>query len=217
MDFNKKSVRIGTITTILAIIANFIPAIYVSVVYSAMPELSVLATLWGILAATYFFSWVIQPISFFPALGTAGTYMSFVAGSIGDIRIPAITMAQKSSNTEATTPKGDVMAVIGVSASIVVSFAIVTLFTFVGTAVIPLFPDFVNEGFTYLLPALFASVYANMSQKDGLSGGLIIALVIVCFGITKAFGIPSGITPLFCVVAGGICSHFIYKKKNQAA
>lgn len=149
MDFTKKSVRIGTITTILAIVANFLPAIYVSIAYDAMPELSVLLALWGILAATYFFSWVVQPISFFPALGTAGTYMSFVAGSIGDIRIPAITMAQKASGTEAATPKGDVMAVIGVAASVVVSFLMVTLFTFIGQAIIPLFPKFVNDSFTY--------------------------------------------------------------------
>ena len=216
MDFTKKSVRIGTITTILAIVANFLPAIYVSIAYDAMPELSVLLALWGILAATYFFSWVVQPISFFPALGTAGTYMSFVAGSIGDIRIPAITMAQKASGTEAATPKGDVMAVIGVAASVVVSFLIVTLFTFIGQAIIPLFPKFVNDSFTYMLPALFAAVYTNMAQKDKLSGGSIIILVIACFGIAKLAGIPSCRLPLFCVVSGGLGAHAIYKKKAAA-
>ena len=76
--------------------------------------------------------------------------MSFVAGSIGDIRIPAIQMAQKASKTEASTPQGDVMAALGVSASVVVSFVIVTIFTFIGTAVI-LFCIF-RYGFDVFLP-----------------------------------------------------------------
>lgn len=215
-SFNKRSVQIGTVTTLLAIVANFTPCVYVSIVYHAMPELSLLLSLWGILATTYFFSWVIQPISFYPALGTSGTYMSFVAGSIGDIRIPAIQMAQKSSNTEASTPKGDVMAVMGVSASVVVSFIIVTVFTFIGTAVIPLFPQFVTDAFSYLLPALFAAVYTNMLVKSKTTGGLIILCVIVCFFVTDLLHIPSGITPLFCVLAGGFCSHLVYQQGKKS-
>lgn len=214
--FNKKSVRIGTITLLMAIVANFIPALYVSIVYDAMPAVTLLLSLWGVLAATYFFSWVVQPISFYPALGAAGTYMSFVAGSIGDIRIPAIQMAQRASKTEASTPQGDVMAVIGVSASVVVSFVIVTIFTFIGTAVIPHFPKFVTDSFTYLLPALFAAVYTNMMVKAKTTGAIILVCVIGCFALTTLLGIPSGITPLFCVVAGGICSHLIYKKGKKA-
>ena len=214
--FNKKSVRIGTITLLMAIVANFIPALYVALVYDAMPAVTLLLSLWGVLAATYFFSWVVQPISFYPALGAAGTYMSFVAGSIGDIRIPAIQMAQRASKTEASTPQGDVMAVIGVSASVVVSFVIVTIFTFIGTAVIPHFPKFVTDSFTYLLPALFAAVYTNMMVKAKTTGAIILVCVIGCFALTTLLGIPSGITPLFCVVAGGICSHLIYKKGKKA-
>ena len=213
--FNKKSVRIGTITLLMAIVANFVPALYVSIAYDVMPAITLLLSLWGVLAATYFFSWVIQPISFYPALGAAGTYMSFVAGSIGDIRIPAIQMAQKASKTEASTPQGDVMAALGVSASVVVSFVIVTIFTFIGTAVIPHFPKFVTDSFTYLLPALFAAVYTNMMVKAKATGALILVCVIGCFAITTAVGIPSGITPLFCVIAGGICSHLIYKQQKK--
>lgn len=48
------------------------------------------------------------------------------------------------------------------------------------------------------------------------TGAIILVCVIGCFALTTLLGIPSGITPLFCVVAGGICSHLIYKKGKKA-
>ena len=213
MDFNKKSVRIGIITTTMAIIANFIPALYVSLTYDVMPSFSDLMTLEGVLAATFFFSWVVQPIAFYPALGTAGTYMSFVAGSIGDIRVPAIQMAQKSSHTEACTPKGDVMAVVGVAASVVVSFCFVTVFVFIGQMVIPMFPAFVKESFAFLLPALFAAVYTNLALKDKESAAYTIVGGIFSFAVAKTLHIPGGLIPLLCVIAGGLVAQYLFKKR----
>lgn len=35
-------------------------------------------------------SWIVQPISYFPALGVAGTYMTWLAGSAGDILRPLL-------------------------------------------------------------------------------------------------------------------------------
>lgn len=216
MTFNQKSVRIGVITTIMAIIANFVPAVYVSTAYDVMPSISELMTLEGVLAATFFFSWVVQPISFYPALGTAGTYMSFLAGSIGDIRVPAIQMAQKASHTEPCTPKGEVMAVMGVAASVVVSFIFVTVFVFIGQIVIPMFPTFVKQSFTFLLPSLFAAVYTNLALKDKESAAYTIVGGILCFAAAKTLKIPGGLIPLMCVIVGGLVAQYIFKKRYLA-
>ncbi|MDO4179552.1 MAG: hypothetical protein Q4D21_10285 [Phascolarctobacterium sp.] len=214
MTFNQKVVRIGIITMVLAIIANFCPALYVSTVYDVMPSWVDFVALESILAATFFVSWVVQPISFYPALGTAGTYMSFLAGSVGDIRVPAIQMAQKASHTESCTPKGEVMAVIGVAASVVVSFVFVTVFVFIGQAVIPMFPPFVKESFAYLLPSLFAGVYTNLALKDRESALYTIVCGIGCFAVAKTAHIPGGLIPLFCVICGGIVAQWMFKKRK---
>lgn len=52
-----------------------------------------------------------------------------------------------------------------------------------------------------------------MMVKAKTTGAIILICVIGCFALTTLLGIPSGITPLFCVIAGGICSHLIYKKE----
>ena len=59
MSYDKKVIRNGRITMGLAIIANFIPAIYVGMHYDVMPTLSVILQIWGVVAASYGITWII--------------------------------------------------------------------------------------------------------------------------------------------------------------
>ena len=145
MDFTKKSIRIGMATQTLAIIGNFIPPIYIAFRYGVCPTAVQILSLWGVLFATYFFNWWVQPLAYFPSLGVAGTYMSHLAGSVADIRLPAIQMAHKAAGVSPSTPEGDAMAAMGVASTVAVSFTMVTIFTFIGVMVIPYFPKFVMD------------------------------------------------------------------------
>ncbi|WP_236879759.1 hypothetical protein [Clostridioides difficile] len=99
--YDKKMIKIGRISIGLAIIANFIPAIYVGIRFGQMPMLSVIFQIWGLVAATYGVSWIVQPIAYYPTLGAPGSYIGWLAGSVGDIRMPAASMAQKIAGVEA--------------------------------------------------------------------------------------------------------------------
>lgn len=220
MNFEARSIRNGKITCFFAIIANFIPPVYMYIRYGVMPSLTQLLALWGLLAATYFFSWLIQPISYFPVLGTAGTYMSFVAGAVADVRIPAISMAQKVANVESRTEKGDALAAMAVACSVIVTFLAVTIFTFVGAQIIPLFPKFVTDAFAYILPALFASVYTDSLMKNKLTGVATLAVIVLIFAVYPGI-LPGGMKPLFCVIGGGLVAYSVFrssqKKENAKA
>ena len=85
------------------------------------------------MASAYGVSWVVQPISYFPILGTAGSYIGWLAGSVGDIRLPAASMAQKVTGVEAGTHEGDVIGTIGTACSVFVSAGMITLFIFIGS------------------------------------------------------------------------------------
>ena len=41
--------------------------------------------------------WFVEPISYFPIVGVAGTYMAFVSGNISNLRIPCAMIAQKAA------------------------------------------------------------------------------------------------------------------------
>lgn len=215
MNFTQKSLRIGTITQGLAIIANFLPPVFLAVYYDVLPNTTDLLALWGILFATYFFNWWVQPLAYFPRLGIAGTYIAHLAGSVADIRLPAIAMAHKSSGVEPSTPEGDAIAAMGVSATVLVSFTTVTLFTFIGVLVIPYFPKFIIDSFTYILPALFGAVYTDMTIKNKPVGFGTIVLLIAIYVLWSFTSLNSGLKPLVCVAVGALVARFFFVRQQQ--
>lgn len=107
--YDKKMIKIGRVSMGLAIIANFIPAIYVGLRYGEMPGIATILQIWALVAATYGISWIIQPIAYYPTLGAPGSYIGWLAGSVGDIRMPAASMAQKIAGVESGTHAGKLL------------------------------------------------------------------------------------------------------------
>ena len=87
--YDKKLVKIGRITMLFAIIANFIPAVYVGVRYGEMPSLATIGKLWLLVASAYGISWIVQPIAYHTTIGTAGSYIGWLAGSVTSSLQPA--------------------------------------------------------------------------------------------------------------------------------
>lgn len=216
--YDKKMIKIGRISMGLAIIANFLPAIYVGLHYGEMPEFSTILKIWGLVAATYGISWIVQPIAYYPTLGAPGSYIGWLAGSVGDIRMPAASMAQKMAGTEEGTHAHEVVGTIGTCCSVLVSASMITLFTIIGSRVIPLLPEFVTSSFSYILPALFGAIYVDIAKKDLRTGicTIVAALAIMKFG--GMLGVPGGVLTLLVVLSGILITRGFFvadKKKVQ--
>jgi hypothetical protein len=218
-EFNKKLFQMGIATVSFAIVANFIPVIYMMVVYGICPSVSEIFRIWGMVGATYGVSWVIQPIAFFGVLGMSGSYIGWLAGSVADIRLPAASMAQKVAKVESGTHEGDVMATIGTASSVLVSAFFVSLFTLIGTQVIPYFPKFLVSSFAYILPALFAAMYVEIARRDiraGL-GGIAVGLLLTVLGIKLK--VPGWMMTVIIVASGVVVNRILYvhdRKKVKA-
>ncbi|KAF5062925.1 hypothetical protein DSECCO2_299820 [anaerobic digester metagenome] len=216
--YDSKMVKIGRISMGLAIIANFIPAIYIGIRFGEMPTLSVIFKIWGLVAATYGISWIVQPIAYYPTLGASGSYIGWLAGSVGDIRMPAASMAQKIAGVEPGTHAGEVIGTIGTCCSVLVSATMITVFTIIGSQVIPLLPEFVTKSFAYILPALFGAIYTDIARKDLRTGisTIIVALLLMFFG--GKIGIPGGVLTLAIVLGGVLITRgfFVIDKKKAS-
>lgn len=216
--FNKKLVKIGIISLVFAVVANFIPAIYLWIAYGVIPTVGDIFKIWGLALATFGISWVIQPIAYYSILGTSGTYIAWLAGSVADIRLPAVTMAQKVSEVEAGTHEGDVMSTIGIASSVLVSVAFITIFTIIGSQVLNVLPKFVIESFKYILPALFGAVYVEMSRKNFKAGILTILLGMMLMIAANALKFNAGLMTIVIVACGIIVCRILFvidKKKAQ--
>lgn len=213
--FRKNQVRIGTITILCGMIANFIPAVFFYLAYGVGPSAGDIVTIWTLAAITYAVSWFIQPVTFFSMLGISGTYIGWLAGNCADIRAPAVTMAQKAAGYEPGTPEGDVMAVIGITGSIFVSVTIITLFTIIGDSVLAMVPPAVTAGFKYILPAVFGAVYAQLSLKHLKVGAITIAIGFVIAYVFKMVHIPNYVLNIVLILLGVAVSRVEYVRNKK--
>ena len=219
-DFNKKLIKIGIISLSFAVVANFIPALYLWIAHGVIPSGKDIFKIWGLAAATFGISWIIQPVAYFSVLGTSGSYIAWLAGSVADIRLPAVAMAQKVAGVEPGTHEGDVISTIGITSSVLVSVTIITFFTIIGAQVITMLPQFVLDSFKYILPALFGAVYLELARRDLRAGvtTLIAGMLIMAFG--PLAGLKSASLTILIVLSGIIITRFFYimdKNKNTAS
>lgn len=218
-SFSKKAIKIGTIFLLCGVLGSFLPAIYVFVVYGAWPGWTGLGSLAAVAATVLAVSWIVQPISYFPALGVAGTYMTWLAGSAGDIRVPCSVAAQQAVGVEQGSPKGEVISTIGVCVSIIVSFTIMTCMVLGGAALISMLPEVVTNAFVYILPAMAGALYTSMIMANKKIGFINLAVGVALYLLLTKLGVTSAIVMLALVIAGIIITIIVFnseQKKTQS-
>lgn len=176
--FIPRAHRIGQTTLLLAILLCLTPALYLSFGLGAFPGFGPILT--GFLAVLAFVGviWVVEPISYFPVLGVCGTYMSFLSGNIGNMRMPVVISCQSAIEAEAGSRKAEVAAVIGIAVSVIVNLVFVIILVLVGGALIEVLPAAVGDAVkAYTLPALYGAVLVmfmnSATRRNGLTGILV--------------------------------------------
>lgn len=143
--YNKEYVpqvnKIGKITGYLGVLLSFTPALVLAVVYGILPKPAALLTAFISGASAFGVLWFVEPISYFPVVGAAGTYMAFLSGNISNMRIPCASMAQVAADVEPGTEKGSVVATLGMAVSIVINVSVLTIGAILGTSVLSMLPD----------------------------------------------------------------------------
>lgn len=213
-DFSARCVRLGVATLSAGIVANFIPCLYLWLKYGVIPPAGDLIKIWGIAASAYGISWLVQPISFFPLMGTAGNYVGWLTGSVADIKSPAAAMAGEIAEYETGTPQSDIVRTMGIITSIFVCVTLITLFAFAGAQIVAALPAGVKSAFTYMLPAIFGAVYADLSSKQLKIGLLTIVFAVISF---QYIPIPGWAQTLAVVIAGIFFGNFVYELDAKKA
>ena len=106
--------------------------------------------------------WFVEPISYFPIVGVAGTYMAFVSGNISNLRIPCAMIAQKAVGVEPETDRGSIVATLGMAVSIIVNVIILALYLLLAIGV----RKGIIPGFASTLIAVFASIAIFFYKKN---------------------------------------------------
>ena len=180
-EYIPKVNKIGKITGYLGVVLSFVPAIALAIFYGLLPPWGALLTAFIAGASSFGVLWFVEPISYYPVVGTAGTYMAFLSGNISNMRIPAASMAQVSADVEPGTDKGSVIATIGMAVSIIINVSVLTIGAILGTSVLAMLPAGVTQALGYLLPALFGALLVQFGMRMVKHSVMMIIIAVVLY------------------------------------
>jgi len=217
--FDKKCLRLGLISMGGAVAASFLPGLYLYFKFGIIPSATEMGAICSMLAASFLIGWIIQPITFYPAMGVGASCISWTTGNVADLRMPAISAGQKAAGVEAGTSESNVLSTMSAAISSFVVVAILTVFTFVGSGLLAVLPESVTAAFSYITPAIFGAIIMDYVMKNIKYNLPLVVAGVIFFLIFKQFGMSSVWINLFVVIAGMFVSRalfVIYKTRDAS-
>jgi hypothetical protein len=209
--------RLGRITETIAMAASFFPFLYLYLTYREFPPLSTFFAALGGVSAAFVAGWIVEPISYFPSLGTAGTYMGILAGSIGQMRVPSAIVAKNVAGVEENTQEAEIVGTCGVAGSIILKPAVTTLTALGGSVIIAALPKVVLSTLSaYVLPSMFGAVLAMFTGPGRLQMTIPTIVISVALNLAVKYGIipiPAWSLMILTVVIGIVVGRVCYKLK----
>ncbi len=178
-------IKWGRATNLLGILLSLGPGLICTFVFGLRPGLGAIMAGFVMQASVSGVFWFVEPISYFPVLGVPGTYMSFLSGNIGNLRLPASVAAQEAANVQPGTEKGTIIATIGVAVSIAVNIIILTIGVILGSSVLSQLPANVIAALNNILPALFGAMLAQQFVANPKIGSVAVVLAGGMIGLNK--------------------------------
>ena len=187
LEYLPKMHKIGKVIGVLAVVASFMPALCLGLIYGLWPDWAALGTAALTAITSFGILWFVEPLSYYPVVGPMGTYMAFVSGNISNMRIPCASMAQVGAGVEPGTEKGSIIATIGMGVSIVINTLVLSAGVIAGQAVLSMLPAAVVSALNFLLPALFGALLVQFGMKAKSH-----TIIMLVFGIILCLAIKAG-------------------------
>lgn len=165
-DFTQPIHRVGRWTNLLVAALMFLPSLWLLAQYGVFPAANHIA--YGMYLALIYAVpfYIVEPIAYYPTLGNAATYMSFLAGNISNMRLPCAAVAQEVVGVEEGSHKGELVATVGIAISIWLSIIAVFIGAIATGWIVKVFPEWWQVAFkTYLLPAVFGAVFGQFALR----------------------------------------------------
>lgn len=209
-NFTKPSIKIGSITVLLAMVASFLPNIYLYLAYGIWPDMNHVLSAWGSIALAFGAFYLVEPISYFPVFGLSGTYIGILSGNISQIRLPAASTAQDVLGVEPTSQKGEIVGILAICGSVVTNIIFLTVAVVAGSTLLSFLPASVTAAMAnYILPALFGACFASMAVKK-----MKIALYALPMAvILRLLSVPAWLIIATCIFGTILITYVLYKKK----
>lgn len=191
-ELNSKIHLWGRISVAIAFFVSFSIPFYLTFINGYEVDTAVMAKAIVFVAGFVGIIWIIEPISYFPVLGPIGTYMSFVSGNIGNMRMPAVGAVQAALEVEAGSKKAEMAAVFALVSSTIVNLLILIVVVIGGTALVRALPASILGAFAYAVPGIIGAMIVTFGSKMSLRNIIVtIILGLVIIQLIKYIGLAA--------------------------
>ena len=179
--WKKASVRIGAPTNLLAALTAFFPVLYLCFKFDCWPDMNLVLAGWGLVALSFGAFYIVEPVSYYASLGMSGTYLSFLSGNIGNMRVPCAALALDVTKSETGTVQAEIVSTMAICGSIITNLIATTSAALVGAAVVAVLPAAIKTGLqTYASAAIFGATFGNFAIKKPQVALFGLAIPVIC-------------------------------------
>ncbi len=158
--------RIGRISLITLCITTTFPLFYLYFVYGVFPPVEWLVKVTTLITASFGLIWLIEPITFYPALGLAGCYQAFLTGNIGNNKLPSAVLAQDITGTEQGSRASEVVNVLAICGSTMTTQIVICIGAVAGTVILGVLPaPITNAVKAFTVPSIFGALIVSFALK----------------------------------------------------
>ena len=160
--------NIGQPTMIIGALLMFVPGLFLYFVmgYNDIPFSQVIAFavyIVSLMAA----SQLTEHLRFYPMMGSAVTYIGYLAGSGATLRMPVAQSCVSAADAQLFSAKGQIVAIVGVVTSVVVNILILILIVLFGDVILAVIPQAVEGAFSFITMAIFGYLLVSNLKSNG--------------------------------------------------
>lgn len=201
----------GRITIAMAFLFSLSIPLYLTFVLGHYPDAADIIS--GMISIAGFVGvvWFVEPISYFPTLGPAGTYMAFLSGNIGNMRLPVIAATQDALELEPGSDESEVAGIYAIIASTFTNLFVLGLVMVAGQFIVNILPETLLNSFRFALPGILGAMIIMIGSKlkiNYLVSLVIIAVVTMIFIRFSPSFFPAGLATILSLSATGIIAVF---------
>ena len=213
--WKKSCIRIGSPTNILAAFTAFIPVLFLCNKFDCWPDTQLILSAWALTAIAFGAFYIVEPIAYYASLGMAGTYLSFLSGNIGNMRMPCASLALDVTESEPGTIQAEVVSTMAICGSIITNLIATTAAAFIGSSIVAILPEAINVGLkTYASAAIFGATFGNYALKKPKVAifGALIPLVCKLIGT-----LPAWLTIVLSVFGTVLIARLMFNAEQKKA
>ena len=160
MEFDRSINRLGRYTSIIALLFMLSIPLGIQIYFGLDIKFMEVIVASSSLIAMFLPMAVIENISYYQIIGAGGIYLSSITGNVLNMKLPCAIAGMKIAEVEPGSKEGDVISIIAIGvSSIVTTFIVFVGMFFIGEALLPVLESpILAPGFANITPAILGAV-----------------------------------------------------------